>query len=117
METNNIHVYTNGFLRDSAYHANMRSFLVDYADRFSAAESLTVHLNELTYFEISQPRPNPIDFSADGKAITIVYTTHRYYDSSGKETGKISPIEVYQSVKFLLEKAIQTYATQFPTLT
>jgi hypothetical protein len=114
MKRENIHYSTSdGFLKDPKYTADLLQFLSEYKDKFGQAETLEVSLEEIPYSMLDYKRKAPIHFSDDGKKVTITFTTHRYYDTSGKATGKPDPIDVYRDLRFIMDKAVKEYSEIF----
>jgi hypothetical protein len=108
------HHYLTGFLRDAAYMAHMQTVLRPYKDRFGDATTLTVHIDEIQRGMLSFEQKPAVQISEDGKAIVIKQTASQYYDSKGKPKGKPTPFEIFESLRSLLNKAVEEYAQKFP---
>lgn len=112
METDGLKHDCTGFLKDPQYSFHVWDILLEYKDAFGNAENLEINLTEILPQHIDI-KEKPIIISEDGKSIVINSTHFQYRDNKGKITGKPSPFEVFQTVRFLLNKAVVEYKTKF----
>ncbi len=114
MEQENIHYHTSGFLKDAAYTAELLNTLSVYKDEFGDAESLVLNLDEIPPGRIDYSKKETVAFSEDGKNVTINLTSQKYTNPKGKVTGTPDPYSVYQTIIFVLKRAVKEYAEKFP---
>lgn len=109
-----IYYHTTGFLKDASYTAELLNTLKKYENDFGEAESLTLNLEEIPPGRIDSSRKEAIVFSTDGKEIIINLTKQRFTDTKGKIIGTPEPYSVYQTINFVLKRAIKEYGEKFP---
>jgi len=113
MDRENINYKTSGFLKDAKYTADLYQFLCEYKDKFEAAESLNVYLDEIQPSQAEYLKEEPIHISEDGTTLTIKLQFFKYKDNRGRITGKPEPFEMYQQLKFILDKAVKEYRAKY----
>jgi hypothetical protein len=113
MKIENIHYHTTGFLKDAKYTTELLSALSKYKDEFGAAESLVLNLEEIPPGLINFSKKETVVFSGDGKEITINLTSQKYTNTKGKVTGTPEPYSVYQTIHFVLKRAVKEYKEKF----
>lgn len=106
-----INYKTTGFLKDASYSFYLYSFLSDYKNSFKGADSLTLNLEEI---RIDRSKKESIVISPDGKTIEINVSDSKYLDKNGNISSVPSPEEIFSTLRFVLDKAVQRYAIQFP---
>lgn len=111
-----IEQHTSGFLKDAEYSAHVYLVAKKYEDRFGGATSLIVHLDEVHYHQLSNPPQPTVSISADGKEIVIHCYSWRHYNNKGNITGLPSQQEVFDGLRFWLNRAATDYEERFPTL-
>lgn len=104
----------NGFMKDPAYTFYFPSVFEEFEDKFGEAESIDVELDEIPYTWIGKKQKEPITFSEDGKKITIYYSNWKNYDNKGKFISNPTPKSVFDSLDFLMRRAVKEYAEKFP---
>ena len=103
-----IHYSTSGFLEDASYTADLLAFLKKYEAKFIGLEELKVELREI-HPSLAGRNKNHTQFSIDKKKLTISLEYFQYRNEKGKITGKPNPYDVYQTLKFVLDKAVDEY--------
>ncbi len=102
--------HADGFMDDDTFSFYIRGILKEYKDKFSGAEKLYVTLHERHYYELSRPSTKKtIEISQDKKSVKINLESSKYYDKSGKVTGQPTYQSVFDSLKFVLDKAVEEY--------
>lgn len=114
MERGNITYKTSGFLNDVSYTANLLQLLTEYKEKFGLAVSLEVYLDEIHYSMLQFDREAPIKFLDAGNKVIIKYSDSKRYDNNGNVIGVKTPFEVFNGLRFILDKAIDEYAEKFP---
>lgn len=103
---------TNGFLNDATYSFYVHNILQEYKDKFPGAEKLLVSLFEIPYYQLGRPSSvKTIDISEDRKVVKINHGNNKYYNNKGKETGLPTPKDVFASLQYILNKAVNEYKT------
>lgn len=110
-----INYNTSGFLKDASYTAELLSTLKKYENDFGEAESLTLNLEEIPPGRIDYSKKGTIIFSPNGKEITINLTSQKFTNPKGKIIETPEPFSVYQTINFVLNKAVKEYAEKFPS--
>lgn len=101
---------SSNFLGDNIrYSADLLKELKDHQSKFPGLEELHVELIELPYHKIGDDNTKSITFLNDNKKLELRLTFHRYYDRNMKVTGVPSPLDVYQRIRFMLNKAATEY--------
>jgi hypothetical protein len=113
MERENIHYHTTGFLKEPAFTAELLNSLSKYKDDFGNAEHLQLNLEEIPPGMIDYSKKETIVFSEDGKQITINLTSQKYTNTKGKVTGTPTPYSVYETIHFVLKRAVKEYKEKF----
>ena len=113
MERENIHYHTTGFLKDAAFTAELLNTLSKYKDDFGNAEHLQLNLEEIPPGMIDYSKKETIVFSDDGKKVTINLTSQKYTNTKGKVTGFPEPYSVYETINFVLKRAVTQYKEKF----
>ena len=108
-----IDYHTTGFLKDMSYTAELSNTLKKYENDFGEAESLTLNLVEIPPGIIDNSKKKTIDFSDDGRKITINLTEQKYTDTKGKTIETPEPNSVYKTINFVLERAVSEYKEKF----
>lgn len=114
MELNNIHVKCTGFLNDASYRFHAWDILAGYKDSFGSAKTLKLNLTEILADHAGKFNTKTVDISEDGNSVTINEERFQYKNTKGKMIGKPSPQEVFQTLKFILDRAVHEYAQKFP---
>lgn len=114
METSNIHARATGFLNGAEYGFHYWNILIEYKDSFGNAENLTANFTEILPDFALTSKTKSVEFSEDGSSIEINYETFQYRDKKGKIKGKPSPHDVFESLRFILNRAVKEYAAKFP---
>ena len=107
------YVILGGFLKDASYAFYFHELFLEYENKFGDAESIIVSINE-DFYPFSNSNRDII-FSDDGKQGNITFKANRYQDKKGNYTVKPLPAEVFNSLRFLLDKAVNEYSKKFPT--
>ena len=113
MKIENIHYHTTGFLKDAAYTADLLSALSKYKDEFGDAESLELNLDEIPPGFIDHSKKDTVVFSEDGKKVTINLTSQKFTNTKGKVISTPEPYSVYQTIHFVLKRAVKEYKEKF----
>lgn len=113
MEIKNIHYHTTGFLKDASYTAELLNTLCIYKDSFGEAEALTLNIEEIPPGIANWKQNKTIEFSEDGKLVTINLTSQKYTNTKGKVIGIPDVYSIYQTIHFVLKKAVTEYNIQF----
>src|ERR1035437_5073680 len=103
----------NGFMKDAAYSFHLFNFFKQYEDKFGDAETINVELDEIPITMIGRKQKEPLTFSEDGKKVDIYYSSWRYYDKKGKEKSKPTPQSIFESLTFLMNRAVKEYKEKF----
>jgi len=98
-----------GFLRDASYSANLHDIGKEFENKFGELEALHIELKEVHPESVENQREEPFKFSADKKKCTIKLLFIQYRDTKGKITGKPLPYEVFQQLRFVLNRAVKEY--------
>lgn len=91
------------------YSANLLGHLKKYESQFIGLQKLSVELIELSYFNIPLDNTKAINFGEDNKALEIKLTFHQSFDPKGNPYSSPSPFEVYEELRFTLDKAVKEY--------
>ena len=110
----NIDYKATGFLNVAEYRTELSNTLRKYENDFGEAESLTLNLEEIPPGRIDYSKKDTIIFSEDGRKITINLTSQKYTNPKGKITGIPDPNSVYETINFVLKRAVKEYAEKFP---
>jgi len=100
---------TEGYLKDSAYTANLLSFMREYTDKFPTVEEVRLQVDEVwvdrqEYYT----RKNKFEYSSDGKVL-VINTYQMFSHLKGKKQGMTMPYEFYQNLRFLFDKAVEEH--------
>lgn len=102
--------HADGFMDDDTFSFNIRGILKEYKDKFPGAEKLYVTFHERHYLELSRPSTKKtIEISSDKYSIIINLEKSKYYDIKGNVTGQPTYQSVFDSLKFVLDKAVEEY--------
>jgi len=111
MEKDKIHFNATGFLKDAKYSFHVYPFLSEYSNSFGNAESLTLNIDEVQIgFEYRKPQSI---ISDDGKTIEINVSFSKFCNPKGVITGQPEPAQVFETLRFVLDKVVNEYYQQF----
>ncbi len=113
MDVNNIRIRPTGFLSKAEYSFHFQPFLADYRDWFGNAETLTVNIEEERSGIQLQRRKEQCIISEDGNTIEVNTSFSKFTDRKGRETILPEPYQVFQTLHFVMDKAVLKYHQQF----
>jgi hypothetical protein len=104
--------HVDGFMQKAEYCYGLTGFLDLYKSKFPGAEKLIVTIHECSLFELNNPKYSATTtFSEDRKTITIYNEVNKAYDINGKEKGTPTPQSIYQTLSYIMDKAVREYNT------
>ncbi|MBK9075183.1 MAG: hypothetical protein IPL77_09405 [Flavobacteriales bacterium] len=109
-----IHYKTDGFMLDAAYTADLRKVLNEFVESFPGLAEIHVTLHEKSYPELNYDLPPKPLFSCAGNIGQVHFTSQRYYNAKGKVTSTPTPFDVFQSLRFCMNRAKEQYAIAPP---
>jgi hypothetical protein len=114
MDRNGIKYKTSGFLQDAAYTADLLMVINKHLDGYTDLEELFVELFETPKSTMGIiPDPYPIVFSENGKKCTLKLRQHKLYDKRGKPYSQPDPYEVFQHIRFMLDRMKKEHKEKF----
>lgn len=96
---------TSNFLRSAEYGMYILNFFQDLEDKFLLAENVFVRFEESINPDPNRPVPSELTFSNDGKNITLVYKTSRFFQPKGG-ISQPSPAEFFRGLRYYLENTV-----------
>ena len=113
MDINNIHVRATGFLLNSEYSFYFQSLLTNYRDWFGNAESLTVNIEEERPGIQLHNRKEQCILSEHGNTVEVNISFSKFTDCKGREIILPEPYHVFQTLYFVMDKAVLKYHQRF----
>jgi len=105
---------TEGFLHDAVYYSDLRKVVLDYLQGYNDIDTLELELKETYYNQIGRGlEPYPIKFSNDGKKCNLYLRQTKLFDQKGRATSQPSAYEVFEFVRFMLDRMKQEHKQKF----
>lgn len=95
----------SNFLRSAEYGMHILNFLQDFEDKFLLAENVLIHFEESINPDPNRPVPSELTFSNDGKNITLIFKTSRFFQPKGG-LSQPSPAEFFRGLRYYLENTV-----------
>jgi len=95
----------SNFLMNAEYRIPLYGFLKEYETKFLLAETVTINFEEELNPNPNAPILNKLAFSDDGKEITLIFKTSRFFQPKGGMSKPSAP-DFFKGLKYYMENTV-----------